>query len=103
MRYKQPKAYMEQALLGTAVQMENEVRRAELPFEFMMNALRLNEGFDVALFQERTGVSLLSIQRELLEAERRGLLKRDHRRIAPTLLGQRFLNELLGIFLADEH
>jgi len=65
-----------------------------------MNALRLSEGFDSALFQERTGLPLLAVQRELIEAARRGLLMRDHRRIAPTQLGQRFLNDLLEIFLA---
>jgi len=52
------------------------------------------------MFQERTGLPLLGMRRELEEAERRGLLKRDHRRIAPTQLGQRFLNDLLEIFLA---
>ncbi len=100
MRFKQPRAYMEQAV---KVQTENEVNSAELPFEFMMNALRLNEGFDPLLFEERTSLSLLSIQKELQEAERLGLIERDHRRIAPTLLGQRFLNDLLAIFLADKH
>ena len=70
-----------------------------LPFEFMMNALRLNDGFDTVLFNERTSLSLLGIQRELAEAEQRGLLFRDHQRIAPTQLGQRFLNDLLEIFL----
>jgi oxygen-independent coproporphyrinogen-3 oxidase len=65
----------------------------------MLNALRLNEGFDSVLFNERTSLSLLSIQRELNEAEQRGLLFRDHQRIMPTPLGQRFLNDLLEIFL----
>ncbi|HEX7454679.1 MAG TPA: radical SAM family heme chaperone HemW [Gallionella sp.] len=102
-RYKQPQAYMQQVALGHAIQTENEVSREELPFEFMMNALRLNEGFDSALFQERTSLSLVSIQRELLEAEKRGLLVRDIARIAPTQLGQRFLNDLLEIFLTDKN
>jgi len=64
-----------------------------------MNALRLNEGFASTLFEQRTGLPLLTVQRELAEAERRGLLSRDHRHIAPTRLGQRFLNDLLEIFL----
>ena len=98
-RYKQPQAYMQQVALGAAVQTENTVSREELPFEFMMNALRLNQGFDSSLFEERTGLSLISIQRELLEAEARGLLLRDHQRIAPTQQGQRFLNDLLEIFM----
>jgi len=102
-RYKQPQTYMQQVLCGTPIQTQNEVSLAELPFEFMMNALRLNEGVDTALFEERTSLSLLAIQRELAEAERRGLLARDIQRVAPTPLGQRFLNDLLEIFLPTEH
>ena len=101
-RYKQPQAYMEQVGKDAPVQTEHEVNRDERGFEFMMNALRLNQGFDSKLFQERTSLPLLSIQRELAEAERRGLLSRDHQRIAPTQLGQRFLNDLLEIFLREK-
>lgn len=98
-RYRQPQAYMQQVAKDAPIQTENEVSRDELGFEFMMNALRLNEGFDSVLFQERTSLPLLIIQRELAEAEKRGLLIRDHQRIVPTQMGQRFLNDLLGIFL----
>ncbi len=101
-RHKQPQAYMEQAAKGAPLQSEHEVGRDELAFEFMMNALRLNQGFDSVLFQERTSLPLLGIRRELEEAERRGLLVRDHQRIAPTKLGQRFLNDLLEIFIREE-
>jgi len=101
-RQRQPQAYMEQVAKGTPLQSEHEVGCDELAFEFMMNALRLNQGFDSVLFQERTSLPLLNIRRELDEAERRGLLARDHQRIAPTQLGQRFLNDLLGIFLRKE-
>ncbi len=100
-RYKQPQAYMQQVMQGTPVQSENEVSRDELPFEFMMNALRLNQGFDSALFNERTSLSLVAIQRELREAEQRGLLVRDIGTIAPTRQGQRFLNDLLELFLRN--
>ncbi|MBI5437080.1 MAG: oxygen-independent coproporphyrinogen III oxidase-like protein [Nitrosomonadales bacterium] len=99
-RHRQPQAYMQQVAIDAPVQTEHEVSRDELGFEFMMNALRLNEGFDSVLFQERTSLPLLNIRHELEEAERRGLLTRDHQRIAPTELGQRFLNDLLEIFLA---
>lgn len=99
MRYKQPKEYLEQAVKGKAVQQENEVEVRDLGFEFMMNALRLIEGFPAGLFEERTGLPIFAVQRELDEAERRGLIVRDHRKIAPTLLGQRFLNDLLQLFL----
>ncbi len=98
-RYKQPQEYMQQVAKGAPIQEEHEVSRDELAFEFMMNALRLNEGFDSVLFQERTSLPLLTIRRELEQAERRALLFRDHQRIAPTQLGQRFLNDLLEMFL----
>jgi len=102
MRYKQPQAYMQQIAIGAPIQTEHQVSRDELGFEFMMNALRLNEGYASMLFSERTGLPLLGIQRELDEAVRRGLLRRDHQRIAPTRHGQRFLNDLLQIFLRDD-
>lgn len=73
----------------------------DLPFEFMLNALRLVEGFPVHRFVERTGLSMTSIEPALKDAERRGLITRDHERIAPTVLGQRFLNDLQGLFLRD--
>jgi putative oxygen-independent coproporphyrinogen III oxidase len=98
-RYKQPQAYMQQVAQSSPTQIENPVRPDELAFEFMMNALRLNEGFDSALFQERTSLSLLTIRSELAAAEQRGLLSRTHQRIAPTPMGQRFLNDLLEMFL----
>jgi oxygen-independent coproporphyrinogen-3 oxidase len=68
----------------------------------MLNALRLTDGFPVSQFAERTGFALASVQRELAEAERRGLLERDHQRIRPTPLGRRFLNDLQAIFLPPE-
>lgn len=102
MRYKQPNEYMEKTLAGNAIQTDTVVAVRELPFEFMMNALRLVDGFPVSLFVERTGLQLTAALRELDEAERRGLIARDHTRIAPTTLGLRFLNDLLQIFLAPE-
>lgn len=99
MRYKQPQAYLDAVARGEPVQEAHEVPPDELAFEFMMNALRLNEGFDSALFQERTSLPLLSIRRELEDAEKRGLLFRDHKKIAPTESGRRFLNDLLQLFL----
>jgi oxygen-independent coproporphyrinogen-3 oxidase len=71
----------------------------ELPFEFMLNALRLIEGFPVALFAERTGLPITAVERELSAAESAGLITRDHRWIQPTPKGQRFLNDLLEPFL----
>lgn len=65
----------------------------------MMNALRLNEGFPLQLFEERTGMSRVFILPELDEAERLGYIGRDHLKVVPTLRGKRFLNDLLQIFL----
>ncbi|MEX3606611.1 MAG: radical SAM family heme chaperone HemW [Burkholderia sp.] len=100
-RYKHPATYMEQAMAGTPVQEEREARPRDLPFEFMLNTLRLAEGFPVASYTERTGLPLSAIEPALVEAERRGLIARDYERIAPTPLGQRFLNDLQELFLRD--
>jgi len=75
------------------------VAPAELPFEFMLNALRLVEGFPLALFEERTGLPLTAVQAQLAEAERKGLIERDWQRLRPTERGRLFLNELLGLFV----
>ncbi len=99
MRHKQPQAYIEAVARDAPLQTEHEVGRDQLPFEFMMNALRLNEGVPATLFTERTSLSLLLVRRELEQAQQRGLLLVDLKRIAPTELGQRFLNDLLEIFL----
>jgi putative oxygen-independent coproporphyrinogen III oxidase len=101
MRVKHPEHYMERAEAGDPVQERREVTAADVPFEFMMNALRLNQGIATALFEERAGLPLTVVLRELEEAERRGLIERDHARIAPTPLGRRFLNDLLQIFLRE--
>lgn len=99
MRYKQPREYMARAARGEPVQEQHDVDVADLPFEFMMNALRLVHGFPARLFTERTGLPLASALQQLERAKELGLIQRDHERIAPTLRGQRFLNELLQLFL----
>ena len=81
---------------------ENEVSRAELPFEFMLNALRLKDGFELAHFSERTGLALTAIQAPLQEAERQGLLARDFHRAWPTERGFDFLSDLQTLFLPAE-
>ncbi|MBI4194379.1 MAG: oxygen-independent coproporphyrinogen III oxidase-like protein [Betaproteobacteria bacterium] len=100
-RYRQPKQYMEAASEAKAVQTEKEAGSHEIGFEFMMNALRLVDGFESELFEERTGLPLTVVLKELDEAERRGFITRDHRRIVPTLQGRRFLNDLLQILLPE--
>jgi oxygen-independent coproporphyrinogen-3 oxidase len=94
-RAKQPREYMAQA--GTVA--EKPVAPRELPFEFMLNALRLVQGVPAGRFEERTGLALASVARKLAAAEDQGLLERDPRRIRPTLRGRLFLNELLQLFM----
>ncbi|TAK86949.1 MAG: oxygen-independent coproporphyrinogen III oxidase-like protein [Betaproteobacteria bacterium] len=94
-RAKQPAEYMK----ADAKAEESVVAARELPFEFMLNALRLVEGFPPALFVERTGLPLAVVERELRTAESKGLLERDWKSIRPTARGRRFLNELLQGFL----
>ncbi len=101
MRVKHPERYMEEAERGAALQERHQVDPGEIGFEFMMNALRLAEGFAVRLFEERAGVPLTAVLQRLEAAERRGLIERDHERVRPTPLGRRFLNDLLQIFLPD--
>lgn len=99
MRYKHPQSYLEQTRAGAPVQEEAEIGRDALGFEFMLNALRLTEGFSPNLFAERTGMGLNQIGKQLDLAEQKGMLYRDHALIRPTDLGRRFLNDLQEIFL----
>ena len=98
-RAKQPREYMNLASKGASITGRRELGAKDLPFEFMLNALRLVEGFPTELFRARTGLELRSIEAPLASAEARGLIERDHRSIRPTLRGQRFLNDLLELFL----
>ena len=99
-RYKQPQQYLKKVEGGTPLLEEHVVTRRDVGFEFMLNALRLNAGVPVALFQERAGFPLTLVEPGLRQAEAKGLLVRDHQRIAPTALGRRFLNDLQELFLA---
>jgi putative oxygen-independent coproporphyrinogen III oxidase len=98
-RFKQPQQYLDRMAHGEPLLEEREVACDEIGFEFMLNALRLTGGVPAALFAERTGFPLTLVGKKLEEAERRGLIARDHERIRPTALGQRFLNELQALFL----
>ena len=93
-RAKQPAEHMRNAPVKEAT-----VPVKELPFEFMLNALRLVEGFSPELFQQRTGLPITTIEASLHEAEGKNLIERDWKRVRPTARGQRFLNELLELFL----
>ena len=98
-RYREPRLYMEQALAGQCLAQEEEIGRVDLGFEFMLNALRLKDGFALQQFSERTGQSITSIALALEKAEQMGLLRRDLTRVAPTEKGYDFLNDLQALFL----
>ncbi len=98
-RWREPAAYMEKALAGQAVSNENLVAAADLPFEFMLNALRLAEGFELALFTERTGQGLQALEPGLATALGRGWLLQEGPRVKPSAKGYDFLSRLQQLFI----
>jgi oxygen-independent coproporphyrinogen-3 oxidase len=100
-RYRQPDSYMTHALVGDPVAEEHELAVTDLPFEFMLNALRLKNGFSVDEYPEKTGLPLDTVAPQLQEAERRGWLRREGSWLQPTARGFDFLNDLQELFLPD--
>ena len=98
-RYKNPKQYMEKVSEQNMIESETIIHENDLAFEFMMNHLRLIDGFSIQSFEEKTGLNISAIDKELKAAIDKKLISMDHGMIRPTLLGQRFLNDLLSIFL----
>jgi oxygen-independent coproporphyrinogen-3 oxidase len=98
-RFREPRLYMDRALAGNALAQNTEVSRAELAFEYMLNALRLKDGFALPQFTERTGLPVTAIAQALEQAERRGLIERDLGRVRPSVRGFDFLNDLQALFL----
>ncbi|MDD3352908.1 radical SAM family heme chaperone HemW [Zoogloea sp.] len=102
-RPRHPSAYLTASGTGSFVQERRTIGASELPFEFMMNALRLNNGFPRRLFAERTGLPFEALEAGLLKARQQGLVEVDGDMIRPTRQGRHFLNELLVLFLAGEN
>jgi putative oxygen-independent coproporphyrinogen III oxidase len=99
-RHRQPREYLRQG--GAARTSERRVVAAsDLPLEFMLNVLRLREGFAIADFERRTGLPAATIASSLELARGRGLLERREEVWAPTDLGRRFLNDLQMLFLPE--
>ena len=98
-RFREPALYLEKALAGAFVAQETQVSRSDLPFEFMLNALRLKDGFALQLFAERTGLPMTAIEKELQLAQEKGWLERDLTRVRPSVRGYDFLNDLQSLFL----
>ena len=99
-RVREPRLYMDKALAGNAVTADTEVSRADLPFEFMLNVLRLRDGFRLQDFVDKTGLPFTAIAQGLDEAERKGLIERNLIHAKPTARGFDFLNDLQQLFLA---
>ncbi|HEB60108.1 MAG TPA: oxygen-independent coproporphyrinogen III oxidase-like protein [Gammaproteobacteria bacterium] len=102
-KQKHPIRYLETASGHDAVGGERVLSRDDAAFEFMLNALRLVDGFPTALFGERTGLPILMVQPQLEAAVARGWLEWDTFHLRPTEHGQHFLNDLVGLFLPDDH
>ena len=98
-RLRDPRLYQERAAQGRALAESQDVRRADLPFEYMLNALRLRDGFDLQAFRDRTGLPLSTIEKALTQAQAKGLVTRDAVRVRPTVKGFDFLSDLQSIFL----
>ena len=100
-RAREPRLYMDSALAGNAVTQDGEVSRSELPFEFMLNALRLKDGFALQDFSARTGLPTSAIEQPLAQALAKGLIERNLQRVQPTERGFDFLSDLQALFLPD--
>jgi putative oxygen-independent coproporphyrinogen III oxidase len=100
-RAREPRLYMDKALAGDAVVSVEEVARRDLPFEYMLNALRLREGFSLTDFSARTGLPLSAVDTALREGLHKGWLAQDGVWVKPTERGFDFLSDLQSLFLAD--
>jgi putative oxygen-independent coproporphyrinogen III oxidase len=98
-RWREPAMYMDNALAGRAVSNEQAIAADQLPVEYMMNALRLADGFELVRFAERTGQSIAVIDAALERGRSLGLIERDAARVRPTPRGFDFLNDLQALFL----
>ena len=103
-KWREPATYMREALAGKACSNDEEVTRKALPFEFMLNALRLRDGFEEALFMERTGLPPSALSTGLTQAQAKGLLERQMSESGvvwrPTERGFDFLSDLQALFLS---
>lgn len=100
-KWRHPEDYLKKTADGCAIQGVRSLTEADRILEFMMNLLRLRDGFDMTLFTERTGLPPSSLDPALATALSKGLLETRADRISATPLGRRFLNDLLGLFVPD--
>lgn len=100
-KVKHPKDYLQNAGTKKGIGGMTQVEDKDLPLEFMMNSMRLCEGVPLASYQERTGLTLNSMLPQLASAEEKGFINRDAITLRPTEHGQRFLNDMLTLFVPD--
>jgi oxygen-independent coproporphyrinogen-3 oxidase len=100
-KVKHPAAYLASAGTAAAIGGDERIEPTRRPFDYMLNALRLVDGFSLAEFEARTGLATGAIDAELHAALARGWVTRDHGRVVPTELGRRFTNDVIGLFLPD--
>ena len=100
-KLKLPRSYLERAARREVFGTFDTVATEQLPFEFMLNALRLNDGVSIDAFERSTGLSRSDIAKPLAEAHERGWLEADDNALRPTESGRRFLNDLIALFLPD--
>ena len=98
-KWRMPKRYLSIENQATYSEGQQTIAADELPFEFMLNALRLVDGFKSELFYARTGLPITAVSAALQQAQERGLIEWTPTSIKPTALGQRFLNDLLLLFM----
>ncbi|WP_226467988.1 radical SAM family heme chaperone HemW [Luteimonas panaciterrae] len=98
-KLKHPAAYLAAAGTPQAIGGDERIEPGRRPFEYMLNALRLNEGFSLTQFERRTGLTRAAIADALATARERGWLQMNGDRVAPTELGRRFTNDVIELFL----
>ena len=98
-KLRHPELYREKAGTADAVGGDEYLSAQRLPFDFMLNALRLNEGVPMAMFEARTGLPREAIATQLGKAHANGWLEPDPDWLRPTELGRRFANDVIGLFL----
>jgi len=101
-KVKQPKDFLNNASNEKRISGQKSLSREEAPFEFMMNALRLNQGFKTEIFQQHAGLPISVIEKQLKQAEEKGLISWELKRIKPTDRGRQYLNTLLELFMPGE-
>ena len=101
-KVRAPRGYLEHAATPRRIGGDDAIAQEQLPFEFMLNALRLNAGFSLDDFGARTGLSNSAIDAKLEQAQERGWLEIDAERVRASEFGRRFLNDVIGLFLPDK-